>query len=148
MSIRKKVPRYRNIHVCYARRLSVSQSAPLESLSPSLSLSCLLFLPLAFFFLRGLAEVRHKGAAGKFEEDARHETDFPFTSDAIRFGSRVFDSYERARNKINPLNLGAGERLSRESQSPLEACRHTSHSSFARRERPATARMRATCRVV
>ena len=89
VSIRKKVPRYRNIHVCYARRLSVSQSAPLESLSPSLALSCLLFLPLAFSLFAEISGGPTQGSGRQIRGGCETRNGFPFHlgRDSIRLAS-------------------------------------------------------------
>lgn len=128
-------------------RLSVSQSAPLEYHSPSLPFSSLLLSSLlsVFFNLFSPQEATAglRRAVDEFEEDTRNG--FPFTSDT----TRVFQRHgQRLRDKIHSLSVGAGERLSRKLRSPLEACRHTPHSSRARHERLATVRMRQACRAV
>lgn len=110
----------------------------------SLSLSFTLLFVSYRVFLR-LPEV-YKGAVRQIREGCETRNESLFTLDTIWFVSRMLKAI--IHNKINLPNLVASERLNRESRSPLEACRHTPHSSLARCERLASTRMRVACRIM
>ena len=141
-------------------RLSVSQSAPLEYHSPSLPFSTLLFSSLLFFFLlfssllsssfRLFYPIFSTGGYRGSTASGRRIRGGYAKRISFHFGhdSSLSEARQRLRDKIHSRSVGAGERLSRKLRSPLEACRHTPHSSRARHERLAMVRMRRTCRAV